>query len=62
MSLKTPKPSQAAPQGGIVEMEAPIHVSNVMVVDSTGVAGRVGYKEVDGKKSVFLKTGEVLDK
>ncbi len=55
MSLKTPKPSQAAPQGGIVEMEAPIHVSNVMVVDSTGVAGRVGYKEVDGKKSVFLK-------
>lgn len=43
-------------------MEAPIHVSNVMVVDSTGVAGRVGYKEVDGKKSVFLKTGEVLDK
>ncbi len=36
-------------------MEAPIHVSNVMVVDSTGVAGRVGYKEVDGKKSVFLK-------
>ena len=60
--VKTPKPSQAAPQGGIVEMEAPIHVSNVMVVDSTGVAGRVGYKEVDGKKSVFLKTGEVLDK
>lgn len=44
---KHQKPSQAAPQGGIVEMEAPIHVSNVMVVDSTGVAGRVGYKEVD---------------
>ena len=56
---KHQKPSQAAPQGGIVEMEAPIHVSNVMVVDSTGVAGRVGYKEVD---RVSKKTGEVLDK
>ena len=61
--VKTPKPSQTAPQGGIVEMEAPIHVSNVMVVDpSNGEATRVGYKEVDGKKSAFLKTGEVLDK
>ncbi|HAY2612959.1 TPA: 50S ribosomal protein L24 [Enterococcus faecium] len=60
---KHQKPSQAAPQGGIVEMEAPIHVSNVMVVDSTGVAGRVGYKEVDDKKvRVSKKTGEVLDK
>ena len=60
---KHQKPSQAAPQGGIVEMEAPIHVSNVMVVDSIGVAGRVGYKEVDGKKvRVSKKTGEVLDK
>lgn len=60
---KHQKPSQAAPQGGIVEMEAPIHVSNVMVVDSTGVAGRVGYKEVDGTKvRVSKKTGEVLDK
>ena len=60
---KHQKPSQAAPQGGIVEMEAPIHVSNVMVVDSTGVAGRVGYKEVDGQKvRVSKKTGEVLDK
>ncbi|UQQ73280.1 50S ribosomal protein L24 [Enterococcus faecium] len=60
---KHQKPSQAAPQGGIVEMEAPIHVSNVMVVDSTGVASRVGYKEVDGKKvRVSKKTGEVLDK
>ncbi len=51
MIKKHQKPSQAAPQGGIVEMEAPLHVSNVMVIiDSTGVAGRVGYKEVDGKK------------
>ncbi len=61
---KHQKPSQTAPQGGIVEMEAPIHVSNVMVVDpSNSEATRVGYKEVDGKKvRVSKKTGEVLDK
>jgi len=61
---KHQKPSQTAPQGGIVEMEAPIHVSNVLVLDpSNGEATRVGYKEVDGKKvRVSKKTGEVLDK
>lgn len=60
---KHQKPNQAAPQGGILEVEAPIHVSNVMVIDGTGVAARVGYKEVDGKKvRVSKKTGEVLDK
>ncbi|MTD40002.1 50S ribosomal protein L24 [Erwinia sp. CPCC 100877] len=60
---KHQKPNQAAPQGGILEVEAPIHVSNVMVLDGNGVAGRVGYKEVDGKKvRVSKKTGEVLDK
>lgn len=61
---KHQKPSQAAPQGGIIEMEAPIHVSNVMVIDpSNGEATRVGYQFVDGKKvRVSKKTGEVLDK
>ena len=61
---KHQKPSQPAPQGGILEVEAPIHVSNVMVIDpSNGEATRVGYKEVDGKKvRVSKKTGEILDK
>jgi large subunit ribosomal protein L24 len=61
---KHQKPSQAAPQGGIVEVEAPIHVSNVMLIDpSNGEATRIGYKEVDGKKvRVSKKTGEVIDK
>lgn len=61
---KHQKPSAAAPQGGIIEMEAPIHVSNVMLIDpSTGQATRIGFKEVDGKKvRVSKKTGEVLDK
>ena len=61
---KHQKPSQATPQGGIVEVEAPIHVSNVMVIDpSNGQPTKVAYKEVDGKKvRVSKKTGEVLDK
>ncbi|XBG73319.1 50S ribosomal protein L24 [Enterococcus cecorum] len=61
---KHQKPSQVAPQGGIVEVEAPIHVSNVMVIDpSNGQPTKVAYKEVDGKKvRVSKKTGEVLDK
>lgn len=61
---KHQKPNQAAPQGGILEVEAPIHVSNVMVIDpSTGEATRVGYKVIDDKKvRVSKKTGEVLDK
>ena len=64
MIKKHQKPSATAPQGGIIETEAPIHVSNVMVVDpTTGEATRVGHKEVDGKKvRVSKKTGEVLDK
>ena len=56
------RPSQTSPDGGIVELEAPIHASNVMIVDpKTGKASRVGYKFVDGKKVRFAKkSGEVL--
>lgn len=40
-----------ASSGGIVTQEAPIHVSNVMIVDSSGKPTRVGYKiNKDGKK------------
>ena len=61
---KHQKPSQANQTGGVVEMEAPIHVSNVMLIDpSTGVATRVSYKVENGKKvRVSKRTGEVLDK
>lgn len=64
MIKKHQKPNAEAPQGGILEKEASIHVSNVMIVDpKSGEATRVGYKEVDGKKvRVSKKTGEVLDK
>ena len=43
---------RGASSGGIVTQEAPIHVSNVMVVDSDGKPTRVGYRvdEKSGKK------------
>lgn len=61
---KHSKPTQANPQGGIIEKEAPIHVSNVMALDpKTGVPTRVGYQLVDGKKvRIAKKSGELLDK
>ncbi|GIN42136.1 50S ribosomal protein L24 [Heyndrickxia sporothermodurans] len=61
---KHSKPSQANPQGGIVNFEAAIHVSNVMLLDpKTNEPTRVGYQEVNGKKvRVAKKSGEVLDK
>ena len=59
---KQQKPNNENPQGAIVEKEAPIHVSNVQVLDKNGVVGRVGYKVVDGKKVRYnKKSGEVLD-
>lgn len=60
---KHAKPSQANPQGGIINQEAPIHVSNVMPIDpKSGNPTRVGYQTVDGKKVRVAKSGEFLDK
>ncbi|KAA9302405.1 MULTISPECIES: 50S ribosomal protein L24 [Aerococcus] len=60
---KHQKPSQANPQGGIVEEEAPIHVSNVQLVDpKTGEKTRVGIEVKDGKRvRVARKSGEAID-
>ncbi len=53
---KHSKPSQLNPQGGIITKEAPIHVSNVMILDpKTGEPTRVGFKVEDGKKSSYCK-------
>lgn len=49
------KPSQSNPQGGIVEKEMPIHISNVMAYDGKK-GSRIGHKFVDGKKVRILKT------
>ena len=55
------KPSQGDPQGGIKHKEAPLHVSNVAVVDSKGKPTRVGFRVEGDKKVRFAKTtGEVI--
>jgi len=45
---------RGAKSGGIVTQEAPIHVSNVMVVDSDGKPTRVGYRTNDDGKRVRM--------
>lgn len=61
---KHQKPTQANPEGGIIEMEAAIHASNVLPLDpKTGKPTRVGYQVIDGNKVRVAKvSGEVLDK
>ncbi|AIF68313.1 MULTISPECIES: 50S ribosomal protein L24 [Terribacillus] len=61
---KHAKPSQDNPQGGILEIEAAIHVSNVMLIDpKTGEPTRVGYEVKDGKKvRIAKKSGQAIDK
>ena len=47
--------------GGIVEKEAPIHVSNIAIVNpATGKADRVGFRFEDGKKVRFFKSNNEL--
>ena len=60
MLTKHTKPSQANPQGGIIEVEGPIDISNVMYVHN-GQATRVAFKVEDGKKvRVAVKTGDII--
>ena len=62
MVSKSTKPSAAAPSGGIIKKEAPIHISNLMVVDAKGNATRVGRKLNDKGKLVRYskKSGEEI--
>lgn len=58
---KHTKPSAQNPQGGIVEIEAPISLSNVMFLDGDQPT-KIGRKEVDGKIKRFAKkTDNILD-
>lgn len=61
MVTKHAKPSMANQQGGIINKEAPIDLSNVMYVHK-GTATRIGFK-MDGEKKVRVakSTGEVID-
>ena len=55
MIKKHAKPSAQNPQGGIVEKEAPIHISNLSLTTAEGEATRVGYRVEDGNKVRFAK-------
>lgn len=60
---KHTKPNAKHPQGGIIKQEAPIHVSNLMVVEpGTGKPTRIGRKiNAEGKKVRYSKkTGEEI--
>ena len=60
---KHTKPNATHPQGGIIKQEAPIHLSNLMLVDSKGVASKIVIKkdEKTGKSTrVSKKSGEVI--
>ncbi|MCF0203917.1 MAG: 50S ribosomal protein L24 [Muribaculaceae bacterium] len=63
MMKKATKPNPKHPQGGVIEKEAPIHISNLNLVDpKSGKATRIGIKVAeDGKKvRVSKKSGEEI--
>ncbi|MDA7707280.1 50S ribosomal protein L24 [Flavobacteriaceae bacterium] len=61
MVKKHMKPSAQSPQGGIVEKEALIQISNLSLLTAKGETTRVGYKMEDGKKVRFSKkSNEVI--
>lgn len=60
---KHTKPNAKSPQGGIVKKEAPVHMSNLKLIDSSGKPSRIGRK-VDPKTNKLVrfskKSGEVI--
>jgi len=61
MVKKHMKPSAQSPQGGIVEKEASIQISNLSLLTSKGETTRIGYKMEEGKKVRFSKkSNEVI--
>jgi len=63
MVKKSTKPNAANPQGGIIEKEAPVHISNLMLVDpKTGKPTRVGRRiDANGKLVRYSKkSGEEI--
>ena len=59
---KSAKPSAKHPQGGIIKMEAPIHISNLNPVDKNGKPTRIGRRKNDESKTVRYSknTGEEI--
>lgn len=63
MRKRHTRPSQADPDGGIISFEAPIHISNVMLLDPTSdTASRIRIQvEEDGtKERIAVKTGNPI--
>ena len=61
MVKKHMKPNAQSPQGGIVEKEAAIQISNLSLLNAKGETTRVGYKMEDGKKVRYAKkSNEVI--
>ncbi len=59
------RPSQADPDGGIISFEAPIHLSNVMLIDpASGEASRVRVRVEEGgvKERIAVKSGNPIPK
>ena len=62
MVSKHTKPNSKQPQGGIIKQEAPIHISNLNLIDpQSGKPTRVGYR-MDGDKKIRFakKSGEEI--
>ena len=57
------KPNAQNQQGGIIKKEASVNISNLMLVDKTGTASRIGRKLNDAGKRVRFskKSGEIID-
>ena len=55
MVKKHMKPNAQNPQGGIIEKEASIHISNVSLLTPSGETTKVGYRMDDNKKVRFSK-------
>ena len=57
------KPNAKNQNGGIIKKEAPVHISNLMLLDKAGNASRIGRKRNDAGKLVRFakKTGELID-
>lgn len=62
MVSKSTKPNAKTPNGGIIKKEAPIHISNLMVVDAKGNATTIGRRLNDKGKLVRYskKSGEEI--
>jgi large subunit ribosomal protein L24 len=61
MIKKHMKPNAQNPQGGIVEKEAALQISNLSLINSKGETTRVGYRMEDGKKVRYAKkSNEVI--